>query len=1005
MPTSPLRSLLIAVVVSGALAPAARALNPDRTLTQCFHRIWQVEQGLPQGSIYALRQSSTGYIYVGTQAGLVRFDGARFVAVRDRDAILADDHLWVRDLVEDANERFWIATDSDGLIALDGNVARRFTLRDGLPSDEIRCLLLDRQGTLWVGTTAGLARRDGSRFVPVEPKPGFPHAVLALCQSNDGRIWAAGDNRLMVYAQQWSAQPLKSIGAEASIEALLGAADGSVWIGGSHGLVRWADGVERIFTKSDGLAGNSIYCLGQGADGSIWAGSQEGFSRLNRGMIDNFRKRDGLSQSSVYALIEDREGSLWVGTKHGLNEFSDRRTVPYTVNEGLPSNDAGPVLQDSSGDVWIGTLNAGLARRSSRGFASLTTEDGLPSNTILALASSAQGDLWVGTDRGVCQMRKRKIVAHYTTDDGLPSEQILCLACDASGDVWAGTAAGLVRLQGRQWTRSLDEPALRDPVQALDVDARGWLTIATDRGGLLRQTEGKLTVLIPAASGARNISSFFDDPDGTLWVGTRGDGLKAFHDDKTFTYTVSDGLYDDDIFGLVGDDHDRLWMACSKGLFYVTRSDLRRYADRELERVTSTPFSPLDAQRTVECQEGVQPAVCKSNDGKVWFSTIRGVLVVDPQQLKRELPPTPVVVEEVIVNGTSRAPDQVRSIAPGQANLEFRYTALSYVALPRIAFRYKLEGFDEDWIEAGQRREAFYTNLPPGDYRFRVGATNIDQIFHEAKAPLAFSIEPRLYQRPWFLPAVATVIALAGWVGYRLRMQQIHSHLQLVVTERARIARELHDTLMQGFSGVTMQMQALAARLPESQERDTLAEIIRDAGASLRDARRSIAGLRASQSNASGLEVAIAQAARQIAEMHDVRLRLELQPVRVPLASDVEYNLFRIAQEAITNAVKHSQGRNVEVRMQVDRGALRISVADDGIGLAASAATAASTGHYGLIGMRERAMQIGATLELGPSPQGGTQVSVTLPLADRDREETSNPRSHAPAAGASATEL
>ncbi|HEX4130330.1 MAG TPA: two-component regulator propeller domain-containing protein [Pirellulales bacterium] len=979
---SVVRCLFVATVVVTACTTRSSALDPERTLTQCFQRIWQVQQGLPRGTIYAILQTSDGHLWLGTQAGLVRFDGVEFTSVPRWMGRLPSDTLWVRALCEDAQHRVWIATEGNGLFVLSDGVARRFAVRDDLPSDDVRALVADRDGVVWIGTSRGLARAERGRIVSGENAKQRSDSVNAICRAADGTIWIGGSGSpLRVWRDgHETPHPLKSIPERATVEALKCAADGTLWVGTTHGLVRLKDGEERLFTTADGLADNWIHCLAAGSNDCLWLGTEEGFTRLHNDTFESFRKRDGLSQSSVYVVAEDREGSLWVGTKHGLNQFCDRRTVPLTVKEGLPSNDTGPVLQDETGDIWVGTLGAGLVRVDGRKFTVLTTSDGMPSGTVLSLAAH-DGELWVGTDRGVCRVRDRMVRDRFGRDDGLPSDSVLGLCCDKQGNVWAGTSVGLAQWRdGKFAPPAVADEALKLSIIALTGFHGESLFFATDEGGLYRLAGDSIETLVKHGSGRRNVSSLYEDPDGLLWMATRGDGLRMYDGSSLVDFTMKDGLYDDDLFGMVADDHGHLWIACSKGLFYVNRAQLRLVAKDRNQRLVSTPFSPLEALRTIECQDGVQPGVTKTMDGRIWFSTIRGLIFIDPQHLRRVLPPTPVVVEEVIVNGRSEQPDRLGKLGPGLTNLEFRYAALSFVSPSRMTYRYQLEGFDQDWIEAGSRHEAFYTNLPPGDYRFRVGADNVDETFHEITAPVAFTIRPQLYQRAWFLPLCGAVVVLAIWGGYRWRLRQVKQRMQVIVAERSRIARELHDTLMQGFSGVTMEMQALAAQLPSSQERSALEEIIADAGTCLRDARRSIAGLRHTDGDNSGLAMAIAQAARQIAEPHDVRLKLQLERAPLNLPADVQYNVLRIAQEAITNAVKHSNGRNIEVALERTVRELRLRVRDDGVGFDAEKANRNATGHYGLIGMRERANQIGGELHLSSAPGRGTTLMLVLPM-------------------------
>jgi signal transduction histidine kinase len=386
----------------------------------------------------------------------------------------------------------------------------------------------------------------------------------------------------------------------------------------------------------------------------------------------------------------------------------------------------------------------------------------------------------------------------------------------------------------------------------------------------------------------------------------------------------------------------------------------------------------MDAQRVIEGQSGVAPVLSRTQDGRLWFATIRGLLALDPNHWQRESTPPLVVIEDPIVNGRSEQPQRIGQLPPGQNNLEFNYAGLAYYLPTRLRFRYMLEGYDRDWIDAGNRREAFYTNLPPGPFRFRVIACNADNVCTEQGAAVEFSLAPHFYQRIWFWPLVAAAIAGLGWLGYQLRIRRLRERYDLILAERSRIARELHDTLIQGFSGITMAMQALAGRLRTSQERETLEDIIRDAATCLRETRQSVAGLRAGRDSESGLTAAIGAAAREITDTKDVRLKLKLDKVLSRLPAEVEYNLLRIASEAVSNSVKHSGARTIEVALESTAQALRLKVHDDGSGLGKDGA-ALRPGHYGIIGMKERATQIGADLQLLSEPGHGTTVSVLLP--------------------------
>ena len=967
------RVLLGIPLLAGLMSQPAFALDPGRSLTQYIHRIHQI-QGLPQATIFSILQTHDGYLWLGTQRGLVRFDGVRFTAPESSSGPFLQD-TWIRSLLEDEQHNLWIGSNEDGLVRFSHGVMTRYSGGDGLPSANTRCLVAGRSGEFWVCTANGLARAVNGKFISYGVSQGLSTIdIRAACLTADGKLWAGGDGaELNIWdGTRFTRYPLSSLPKSATVRAMLCSNDGAIWIGTTSGVIRLMNGKERRFTKADGLADDWVDTLAAGSGGSLWIGTKNGFSRFLNGEMESFQAKDGLSQSSVYALQEDREGILWVGTKHGLDQFFDGRTIPVTASEGLPSNDTGPVFQDHNGNIWVGTLGAGLGRFNGRRFSALKIGQGPGGNTIRALAEDSTGGLWVGTVAGLHLLRQGRLERTYTTEDGLPCNTIRCLFRDSHGELWAGTRRGAAVFRAGRFVQQHG----RASILTLGEDRLGHLFAATEGGGLEIYSPGKRSGVLPNAAPARDVDALYTDRNGFLWMGTLGGGLRLLKDGKVVTFWMRDGLFDDDIYGIAGDDRDRLWMACSNGIFSVNRSDLLKFADGAIKKFVSTPYIPTDALRTIECKPGVQPAVWKMRDGALWFSTIKGVIVLDPSRLDRRLAPPPVVIEEVTVNGQPEEPSRIESILPGRKNLGFRYTGLSYYSPSRITFHYKLDGFENNWTDAGARREALYANLPPGKFVFRVIACNVDGTCDLAGSSVAFALAPEYYQRSWFLPLCVGLIALSAWILYRLRIRDFKAQFAMILAERSRIARELHDTLIQGFSGVTMEMQALCAKLSSPEERRTLQDIVQDAARSLREARRSVAGLRSAAGAQSGLGSAIAQAARQITETKDIRLKLELEQNSRELPAEIEYNLLRIAQEAVSNSVKHSGARMIEVSLQSTAALVSLAIKDDGSGLGDGAANA---GHYGLIGMRERATHIGAGFQIDSESGRGTTIRVMLP--------------------------
>jgi signal transduction histidine kinase/ligand-binding sensor domain-containing protein len=975
------------------LLPWASALNPNHNLAQSVHRIWQNQPGLRQSTINVVSQTSDGYLWLGTPSGVVRFDGSRFTSVPALEQAALGD-FWARIIVEDSARRVWMLSNDLRLVLVGNAGVKVFSQEDGLPFNEVSCLASGRSGAVWICTPDGLARfLDGQwRVYPAGGR--LKERQIAACQASDNTVWMAGGSAITSWnGSAFTTHKLNSVPADTAMRALLCATDGSLWVGTGNGLVQVKDGEEHLYLSQSGLADNVINSLAEGRGGNLWIGTGNGLSRFHDGVFDNYGYREGLSQSTVFSLFEDREGSLWVATKHGLNQFMDGAAARFTKNEGLPSDNVGPLLLDRRGKLWAGTLDGGLARFDGVRFIPIAH---FSNNRVTALAEATDGALWAGTDRGLIRFEEGPAWETYTTQQGLPSDKIYSLFRDHSGALWAGTERGPVKFDRGRFAQAPGLGKLRSPVVAMGETRDGQMLFAVEGDAVYLFANGRLRQMVDRDGPGRNVDAFYTDQDGLVWMGATANGLRMWRDGKILRFQVRDGLFDGEIYGILPDREGHLWMSCSKGFFRVSRSELLDFAAGKIRKITSLPYSPLDGLRTIEGKQGVQPVGAITADGRLWFSTTYGVLAFGPRLAVRDVPPPPVVIEEVNVNGETVAPNRIHNLAPGQKNLEFDYTAPTFVAPDRTTFRYILEGYDGNWTEAGTRREASYTNLPPGKFRFRVSACNPFIPCTETDAALQFELLPSFYQRVWFLPFCVTLLAMLAWLAYQFRIRRLREKFRLVLAERSRIARELHDTLIQGFSGITMELQALAGRVRSPEERRSLHEIIGDAGECLRETRRSVAGLRAWAGASPGLAAAIADAARQITQEQNIRLKLNLDETQPELPAEVKYNLLCIAQEAVSNSVKHSGAHTIEIGLSCSGRIVRLSVHDDGCGMSGDLNGGVQTGHYGLIGMKERASQIGAEFELASFPGRGTRIFVQVPVtreayitSSQERQEAS----------------
>ncbi len=965
------------------LAAAARlyALDSSKTLTQYAHRIWGQEEGLLQPTIYSILQSHDGFLWLATQDSLIRFDGIHFREFEGA-AEAGLQRTLIRSLAEDAEGDLWVASLGAGAVRIrHGIEVKRYTTKQGMPSDDAFCVVPDAAESTWVCTARGLVRigKDGNLRI-YSKADGLPsNQVRDTCVAADGTRWVAG---LDFGLGSWDGtrfQRAAALRPGESISALQCSKNGSVWVGTAAGAVEINKAKSRRFTVRDGLPDNEVLSLIEGPDGTIWIGTNDGITRARGSELSVYRTRDGLSHSVVLSLYFDREGSLWAGTKDGLDQLTDGKVTPYSTNEGLLSNDAGPVLEDSAGRLWVGTLGHGLNLFDGRHFHALTKKSGLLDDYILSLQVDRSEDLWVGSRGGLNRLRAGKVIASFTEREGLSGVEVRALSVDAQGVLWAGSNGGLDRFDGKRFRHvPLTSPG---GIVALNAGRSVRLFISTDSPGFSYLKDGKelrysLDVTHPVDC------SYIDFDRKEAWLGTNGSGLLHWKNGAVTRLRVKDGLFDNRIYSVLRDDAGSFWMASSKGIFRVSEREIDDFSSGKLHYVTSIPFST--GQLRFECRSGVQPAACRTRDGRLWFSTTNGLVMLDPLHLAGNTTPPPAQITSIVVNGQRCEPLPGLHLQPSERNLEVRYAGLSFVSPEKVTFRYMLGGFDKTWTDAGSRREAFFTNLPPGHFHFRVMARNADGVWSTNDAALSFTVEPRLYQRTWFFPALGLLITgiVVGIV--RLRIARIKHRFDEVLAERSRIARELHDTLLQGLSGITMQLQAVWTKLPASKERTMLGEIIQDAARCSTEARQSLWGLRTIGVTSLEFSGKLEKLVRDAADSGKLTPVLRVNPVSLAESPEVEYQLLRIAQEGINNVVKHAGARRLEVQLDQTPSQITMCIKDDGAGFDADRPR---FGHFGLVGMAERAREIGANLSIDSKVGQGTTLLLVVPLRRPARAE------------------
>ena len=969
--------LLCLVCFGGKLA---LALDPTRDLSQFNAQVWLTENGLPQNTVHSIAQARDGYVWIATEEGLARFDGIRFTVFDKQNTpeLKTND---IRVLLEDRQGALWIGT-TDGLVRLSEAKFTAFTTRDGLPSNVIDALCEGYDGSLWVATAAGIARFVGNVFTARSEFPG--NGVRALFADREGSLWIGSSEGLARYKNGAVAKYTMQDGlANNSVVSIDQDKNGRLWIGTADGLSQLEGDRCLTYTVRDGLPNNRIISLAVDREGSVWIGTGGGLSRFANNHFSNFRVGDGLANEIILSIFQDREGSLWIGTESGgLSLLKDRKFITYTVREGLGSDLVKSIYEDRRGNIWVGTSGGGLSLLKDGKFTTYTTADGLSSNVVLALFGDGDDNLWVGTPDGLNRFRDGKFKT-FTSADGLANDFVRSIYADHSGNLWIGTRGGLTRLRGGRFDIYTTADGLpNDFVGTIYEDAQGNIWIGT-LGGLSKLRDEKFTTYNTRDGlSSEVVISLHEDADGALWIGTSGGGLNRLKQGKFTVYTTRNGLPDDVVYGILEDHQNNLWLSSNKGIFRLHKKELDDFANGTGGSITPVLYGTADGMITRECSGGGHPAGWRSADGKLWFSTIKGVAMIDPEKIKLNDQPPPVAIEEIRVDDESIIPAQTIELGPGKSRLDFYYTALSFVAPEKVRFKYQLEGFDSDWVDGGMRRVAYYTNLRPGRYKFRVIAANNDGVWSPTGAAFNLYLKPHFYQTYWFYALCALILAMIVWQFYRFRLKQIESQFAAVLAERNRIAREIHDNLAQEMLGISVQLEVVARTMPASAEvakthLDRVRMLVRHG---IAEARRYVWDLRSQALDKNDLPAALSDTARRLTTETPVQAKVEVSGTFRPLSPLIEGNLLRIGQEAINNAVRHAHARNILVNLKFGPGRVQLSVQDDGHGFDYQASKNGEVKHFGLVGMQERAEQIGGILKIESRADDGTEVMVDVPI-------------------------
>lgn len=817
-----------------AAAPSLRALDPSKTITQYVHDVWTTESGLPQDLVNNILQTRDGYLWFGTQEGLVRFDGVRFT-IFDRENTPALKSADITDLLESPDGSLWIGTRGAGVVRHKDGEFRAFSAEDGLTNEGVVALTLDSKGVLWiqaenalfslhdgkgsvygpaqglkgtrmralaegaggqiwVGTDEGLHRFEEGRFVHLSAREGLcDDSVRAMLPAKGDGLWVITDGGINAVRRdgQLTCVFRKPLG-DYSVKAAIVDRSGTIWAISQKGLLRFADGALRVYTTADGLSNDDLLSVFEDKGGTLWIGTLGGgVNRFARGVFSHASSADEYSRDQVRVIYEDREGSLWFGTEGGgLQRMKDGKFTVFGKKEGLSHDLVWTIYEDRSGAVWVGT-DDGLNRLQDGRVRSYSKRDGLSNPIAQTVLEDRAGNLWVGTWGGGLDCVRDGAFVDFPRKKDMASDYVTALLEDREGALWIGTFDhGLKRLKNGELTVYTTSGGLaHDKVRVLFQDRRGNLWVGSN-GGLDLFADNKFKHYTTADGLASNlVYALYEDPGGALWVGMVDGGLSVLKNGKIASITSRDGLFSDGVFSILEDGYKNLWMTSNKGIFRISKEEAEQFAEGKRKSVNCVAYGKADGMRSFECNGSTQPCTWKMRDGSLWFATTKGVVILKPGAIPMNALPPPVVIESVSTDGRPLNIARVRKLNPGTKEIEFRYTAPSLLWPEKVRFRFILEGYQENWVDVqiGRDRIANFTNLPPGRYTFRVTACNNDGLWNEAGASWTFDIEPRYYQTLWFLALCLLAAALLVVAGYKLRVRTLqlrHRELMLLVEER-----------------------------------------------------------------------------------------------------------------------------------------------------------------------------------------------------------------------------
>ena len=997
--------LLIGLSLSSRLSSGQNLNGTDNYNT----RLWQIEDGLPNNTVQAIAQTSDGYLWVGTREGLARFDGVNFDDVQLMDEPFPS----ISCLYQSHDGTLWIGTDNRGLFYLSGAKIKRFLGPNGELDFNVREIHESKDG-IWITSSGKALHLANGKW---EQQIKLTRILQGICLDANGAAWTVGGNLTRLDTKIPLNYPLKANLPNLTARCLYSDSAGEFWMGVGDDLARLQNGAVTVYRQPNSPSGY-VSVIFRDSIGQLWVGSYLGLSRFVNGHFISNAEPDA-PQYRIYAIFEDRERNIWIGSEEGLMRLTRKDFNTITKKDGLAVNTVASVCASRDGSVWVSPWGCGLDHWVDGQITALTPKDGLSSSYIMAIAEGRDGSIWAGADNGgdLNHIQNGRITI-YGRKQGFvtkPSTATTALYEDNRNVLWIGSRELLQCWDGKQFSYFTTNNGLSNQkINAICGGGDGVVWIGTE-AGLTRWENARFQNL--AATNAQLdvlILSLYQDSDENLWIGTKGNGLLEFKDGIVHRFTSAQGLFSDAIYSILEDNNHHLWLNSSRGIFRVNKTQLQAIAAGSRSTVTSITYGKADGiLSSGQYQEVTQPSACKSKDGHLWFRTTQGVAVVNPNDLDENKFPPPVVIREILADrhlvGNSNSEFEIDHkivIPPGRGDLEVHYQALSFRAPEKNQFRYKLEGTDLNWVDAGSRRAAFYNNLRPGQYRFRVIACNNDGVWNETGESVVLVLRPFFWQTWWFLSLVgiAAIGLIGGTARYitRQRMERKLARLErqnAVEKERIRIARDMHDELGAKLTRISfLGDTARRCRSNPAETNQHIAKMSEAARELILSLDQIVWAVDPENDSLENLANYICRYAGEFAKDSPIQCKFKI-PWKLPgrsVSTEVRHNVFLAVKEALNNAIKHSGGTEVVLTITVNEDEFQICISDNGRGIIETKDNRHQemrrAGH-GLTNMRQRLTMIRGKLELKSEPGRGTAVHFIVPL-DKTPGRTQELNSH-----------